>query len=119
MNLRHIRLIIKREYIEKLRSPGFIIGTILGIAVFMGLSFLPILFKIFDSGPTRVAVVDPRNLIYPYIPQITDTLSTGLPEAGGQPSAPSLSSSIVFTRVDTTNLNVLSERVKSDKISAF
>ena len=47
MNLRHIRLIIKREYVEKLRSPGFIIGTILGIAVFMGLSFLPILFKVF------------------------------------------------------------------------
>ena len=27
MNIRHVRLIIKREYLEKLRSPGFIIGN--------------------------------------------------------------------------------------------
>ena len=83
MNFRHIQLIIKREYLEKLRSPGFIIGTIGGVLVIVGLSFLPLLLKAFDQGPMKIAVVDPHNLVYPYIPQTTGSGLSGIIEECG------------------------------------
>ena len=118
MNFRHIQLIIKREYVEKLRSPGFIIGTIGGVLVIVGLSFLPLLLKAFDQGPMRIAVVDPHNLVYPYIPQTTGTEQPALGPSG-QPGVPSQLAVIVFSRAGTRDLSALSERVKQGKISAF
>src|SRR5947209_4370894 len=118
MNLRHIKLIIKREYMEKLKSPGFIIGTIMGVVVIVGLSFLPLLLKAFDQGPTRIALADPHNLIYPYIPQSTGTEQPA-PSLGGTAAGPSQSSVILFSQAGTTDVSALSERVKKDKLNAF
>jgi ABC-2 type transport system permease protein len=121
VNLRHIQLIIKREYVEKLRSPGFIIGTIGGVLVIVGLSFLPLLLKAFDQGPMKIAVVDPHSLIYPYIPQTTgaEQPAPAPAPAGGQPGVPSQSAVLAFSKADTTDVSALSERVKQGKISAF
>ncbi|MFL5733491.1 MAG: ABC transporter permease [Chloroflexia bacterium] len=120
MNFRKILLIIKREYMEKLKSPGFAIGTIGGVVVIVGLSFLPMLLQLLDQGPTRVVVVDPRNLIYEYIPQTEATdQSAPAPGVGGQAAAPSQASVIKFSKADTEDVNELSRRAREDKISAF
>src|SRR3954471_9692027 len=122
MNIRHVRLIIKREYIEKLRSPGFIIGTVLGVLLFAGLSFLPQLLKVFDQPTTqKIAVVDPRNLIYPYIPKLTPTRVAPVAQQPGSASqVPTPSAvTIVFSRANRLSEQALSDEVKGGRLDAF
>lgn len=120
MNLRHIRLIMKREYMERLRSPGFIIGTVLGMLLFAGLSFLPQLLKVLDQQSSqKIAVVDPRNLVFPYIPKDTGTLPISTQaESSDQPQTP-LDVKINFVRADSASEQTLSEEIRQGKINAY
>jgi ABC-2 type transport system permease protein len=120
MNLRHTRLILKREYIERLKRPGFIIGTIMGLIGFAALAFLPTLLNFLSQQDvTKVAIVDPHNIIYPYLPRDVGALPT--PSAStdlSQPSIP-LSSGIKFIKADTTDPDILSQRVTKGDITAY
>jgi ABC-2 type transport system permease protein len=120
MNLRHIRLIIKREYTQRMKSPGFIIGTILGVVGFLALAFLPTLFKLLEGQSNqRIAILDPRGIIYPYLPADTGPVPTPDPGVGlSQPGVP-LSTGIIFSKANTTDLNVLSEQVKRGELNAY
>ena len=50
--------IVKREYIERVRTKAFVIGTILGPLVMGGLMVVPMLVARTKSKPLRVAVID-------------------------------------------------------------
>jgi ABC-2 type transport system permease protein len=120
MNLRHIQLILKREYLQRIKSPGFIIGTILGVVGIVALGFLPTLLGLLDQQSTlKVEVVDPRDLIYRYLPENTGPVPTVAPGNGLPQSTLPLSSGIKFSKADTTDLAVLSERVRKEEIDAY
>lgn len=56
-----VAVIAKREYVERLKSRGFIIGTILGLVGIVGLSFIPLLFGLLGrSFATRLVVIAPN-----------------------------------------------------------
>ncbi|HYP40542.1 MAG TPA: ABC transporter permease [Chloroflexia bacterium] len=120
MNLRHIQLILKREYLQRIKSPGFIIGTILGVVGIVALGFLPTLLGLLDQQSTlKVAVVDPRNLVYHYLPENTALEPTVVPGNGLPQSTLPLSSGITFSKADTADQTVLSERVRKEEIDAY
>ncbi len=63
MNFHNVALIIKREYLQRLRSPGFIIGAVLGVLAIVALAFLP---SSLICSPSRVLpgspLLTPRTL---------------------------------------------------------
>jgi len=59
MDPRKLFLIIKREYMTRIRSRVFIISTILAPVIILAIIFVPILMTSYDSGQTyQIAIVD-------------------------------------------------------------
>ena len=121
MNLRHIRLILKREYVQRIKSPGFIIGTILGVLSIAALSFLPALLSLLDEqGTLDVAVVDPNGLVYRYLPQESgEPTPTPIATSPLSQAPQPLSSGVNFSNAGTTSPADLSAQVKDDTIDAY
>jgi ABC-2 type transport system permease protein len=120
MNLRHIRLIIKREYMERLRSPGFIIGTVLGIVGIAALAFLPQLLSLLDrDNAQKIAIVDSRNLIYPYLPVSSGSATPQAQAPDPTGGTPSLTTQLQFLRADTHDPEELSQQVRDGKIAGY
>ncbi len=119
MNLRHTIIIFKREYTQRIRRPGFIIGTALGLIAIVALSFLPALFNLLDQqNVTKIAIIDPHNLIYSYLPSNAD--ATIAPAVAGQGGAPiSTSAGIKFSKADTSDPTALAKRVNSGALTAY
>lgn len=102
-----------------MKSPGFIIGTILGVVGFLALSFLPSLFKLLDSQSIqKIAIVDTKDIIYPYLPINAGPTPTPDPATGTLQGAP-VSAGINFSKANTTDLNVLSDQVNRGALSAY
>lgn len=121
INIRHIMLIIKREYMERLRSPGFIIGTVVGVLAIIALSFLPMLFNLLDKQTTqKIAVVDTRNLIYPYIEaaQNATPIVTSPSDASAQ-AASVTQASVIFMRADSADPQALSQQVTNGSVNGY
>ena len=118
MNWRPIGLIIKREYLDRVRSTSFAIGTVLGVVGIIALSFLPQLFQLINQETTlKVAIVDPHNLISSYLPadvepQVATGTQTGLDQN------PSISARIKFSRASATDPS-LNDQVKSGKLGGY
>lgn len=120
MNWRHIRLIIKREYLDRFRSPSFAIGTVLGVLGIIALSFLPQLFQLLNQETTmKVAVVDRQNLIYPYLPQNASPTPVAQVPGGVDAQATGLSASIKFFKPQTDDPAVLSKQVLDGQIGSY
>lgn len=120
MNIHHVRLILVREYVQRVRNPTFIIGTVLGVLGIAALAFLPAVIDYFDrQNATKIAIVDPNNLIYPYLPKTTGATPTPLPGGAASQSTLPLSSGIQFTRADTVDEKVLSQRVNTGSLTAY
>ena len=63
--MKKILSVIKREYIQIVRTKGFIIGTILGPVLMAALIFVPILVSVLSVGEQeRIAVVDETQEIF-------------------------------------------------------
>lgn len=57
--------VIKREYIERVRSKIFIVATLLGPLLMIALTIVPaVLMNIKTGGATRIAVVDESGRVY-------------------------------------------------------
>jgi len=57
--------IVKREYIQRVRTKFFVVATILGPLVMAGFAVVPaLMFGIKSGGPTRLAIVDQTDKIY-------------------------------------------------------
>ena len=123
MRLRNIQLVLKREYLQRVRSPGFIIGTVVGALGLVALSFVPALFSLLNqSSAAKVAVVDPNNLVYPYLEVLsrpTPTPLAGQPEIGTTPTGLSLTQSIRFVKAETDDQQALAEQVEKGDIQAY
>jgi len=50
--------IVRREFLDKVRTKAFLIGTLLFPVLMIGLSLLPVLLNRRESAPKRIAVVD-------------------------------------------------------------
>ena len=50
--------VMRREFLEKVRTRAFVIGTVLFPVLMIGLTVLPILLDRRETEPKRVAVVD-------------------------------------------------------------
>jgi ABC-2 type transport system permease protein len=64
--MRKFLAILKREYLQRLRSKMFLFATVLGPLLMSLFGIVPLLiFNISAGGPVRVAVVDQTGKIYP------------------------------------------------------
>lgn len=123
MNFRNVQLILKREYWQRVRSPGFIIGTVLVVLLMLGLGVVPALLKLLDQNTaSKVAVVDPNNLVYSYLEILSRPTPTPLPGSTPPPTDPSalpLTQSIRFVQAATADETALAAQVTNDEIKAY
>jgi ABC-2 type transport system permease protein len=121
MNVRHIKLIVKREYFQRIKSPGFIIGTVLGVISIAALAFLPTMLAFLEEqGTLRVAVVDPHGLVYKYLPRdSTGPTPTPTPASSLSQEPQPLSSGVAFSDASAANPTELSKQVTKGDIDAY
>src|SRR6185312_6602426 len=63
--MRKLFAVVKREYIQRVRTKFFVVATILGPLVMAAFTIVPaLMFGIKSGGPTRVAVIDQTGKIY-------------------------------------------------------
>src|SRR5262245_57700856 len=79
--------VVKREYIQRVRSKFFVVVTVLGPLVMTGLTVVPaLMFSIKSGGPTRLAIIDQTGQMYGRVAQ---ELQGGRDESGdNQPASP-------------------------------
>ncbi len=57
--------VVKREYVQRVRSRFFVVATILGPILMAGFAIVPaLMFGIKSGGPTRLAIVDQTGKMY-------------------------------------------------------
>ena len=67
--------VIKREYIQRVRTKFFVIATLLGPLVMAGFAVVPaLMFSIKAGGPTRIAIIDQTGKMYT---RVARELTTG------------------------------------------
>ena len=59
--------VVKREYVERVRTKGFVIGTILGPLLMGGMMVFPMLAMRSGSKPLKVAVLDRTGTLRPAV----------------------------------------------------
>ncbi|MDR8390417.1 ABC transporter permease [Aliifodinibius sp. S!AR15-10] len=73
MNIRQILLVLKREYLTRVKSKAFILTTILiplGMAAFIGIM---VAITVWDSEPEHtIAIVDQTGALYPRLVQLDE-----------------------------------------------
>lgn len=66
--MRNLNLIIKREYLSRVRKKSFVVLTILMPLLFIALIFMPMLLsRIKDSEIKHIVVIDPTGKYAPYL----------------------------------------------------
>lgn len=62
--------VIKREYVQRVRTKFFLVSTILGPILMAGFAVVPaLMFGIKSGGPTRIAIVDQTGKMYARVAQ--------------------------------------------------
>ena len=62
--------VIKREYIQRVRTKFFVVATIVGPLLMVGFTVVPaLMFGIKSGGPTRLAIVDQTGKMYARVAQ--------------------------------------------------
>src|SRR5262249_30725929 len=57
--------VVKREYVQRVRTKFFVIATLLGPLMIIGFSVVPVLmFSLRAGGPTRLAIVDQTGRMF-------------------------------------------------------
>jgi len=100
-----ILIIIKREYLQRVRTRAFLIGTILTPALLLVFSLLPVLLATRNSGPRKIVVLDQSGEqgLFDAIKENVSNEKTG--------------GSIVLNRVpvpDTQNIDEVRKRLESE-----
>src|SRR6266849_5157512 len=68
--MRKFLAVVKREYIQRVRTKFFVVATILGPVLMAGFTIVPaLMFGIRAGGPTRLAIVDQTGKIYARVAQ--------------------------------------------------
>ena len=50
--------VVRREFLERVRTRAFLLGTVLFPILMLGLTLLPVLLERRETAPKRIAVVD-------------------------------------------------------------
>ena len=121
MNFRNLLLVLKREYMQRVRSPGFIIGTVVGILGLAALAFVPALIGLLDQSSTaKVAVVDQNDIVFPTLELLSKPTPTPVPGSTPAPQTGlSVGSPIRFSKATTTDPAALDAQVTGGDISAY
>jgi len=73
MNVKKIFIVLKREYIERVKKKSFIILTLLSPILFSLIIFVPVYIKVvIESEEKVIAVVDSSKLFYDLLPETKD-----------------------------------------------
>jgi len=81
--------VIKREYVQRVRSKMFIVATVLGPLMLALFTVLPALIAGIEAGgPTRIAVIDESGKMLDRFQQTLNRKDDALDEAGGQQKSP-------------------------------
>ena len=84
--MKKLLAVIKREYIQRVRTKFFVIATILGPLVMVGFTIVPaLMFSIRAGGPTRVAIIDQTGTMYE---RVARELTSGRPKKSSTPDGP-------------------------------
>lgn len=84
--MKKLLAVIKREYIQRVRTKFFLIATLLGPLVMVGFTVVPaLMFSIKAGGPTRVAVIDQTGTMYA---RVARELTSGRPKKSSTPEGP-------------------------------
>lgn len=68
--MRKLFAVVKREYIQRVRTKFFVVATILGPLLMVGFTVVPaLMFGIKSGGPTRIAIVDQTGKMYARVEQ--------------------------------------------------
>ena len=63
--MRKFLAVVKREYIQRVRTKFFVVATILGPVMMAAFTVVPaLMFTIKAGGPTRLAIVDQTGKLY-------------------------------------------------------
>jgi len=63
--MRKLFAVVKREYIQRVRTKFFVIATIVGPLLLLGFTIVPaLMFSIKSGGPTRLAILDQTGKMY-------------------------------------------------------
>lgn len=76
--MKKVLIIIKREYLVRVRTRAFMIGTIISPLLMLALIALPIFFATRGGGDRRVTVLDQSG-----DPELFDAIKRGLEARGG------------------------------------
>ena len=85
--MRKFLAVVKREYVQRVRTKFFVIATILGPVLMAGFTIVPaLMFSIKAGGPTRLAIVDQTGKMYERVArELTSGKKPSKPEVGTQP----------------------------------
>ncbi|MBC7911807.1 MAG: ABC transporter permease [Pyrinomonadaceae bacterium] len=117
-----LRTVIKHEYLKRVRTLAFLLSTILGPLLMIGLPLIPVLLSTLDlRETTRLAVVDQSGKMYERVREAI------LQRQGLRENSGAADSSVAYT-VEQTSLNgksieeikrELSQRVRQDELDGF
>ncbi len=63
--MRKFLAVVKREYVQRVRTKFFVVATILGPVLLAGFTVVPaMMFSIKSGGPARIAIVDQTGKMY-------------------------------------------------------
>jgi ABC-2 type transport system permease protein len=81
--------VVKREYIQRVRSKFFVVATILGPILMAGFAVVPaLMFGIKSGGPTRLAIVDQTGKMYERVAKELKSGRTPRQTSTPKPEAP-------------------------------
>lgn len=85
--MRKFLAVIKREYVQRVRTKFFVIATILGPVLMAGFTIVPaLMFSIKAGGPTRLAIVDQTGKMYERVArELNSGKKPNKPEVGTEP----------------------------------
>lgn len=78
--MKRMLILIGRDFFTRVKTSSFIITTILGVIVFIGLTFVPTIMELINtkmsSSTTHLAVVDRTDFAYSVLADVTSQMST-------------------------------------------
>ena len=100
--MRKFLAVVKREYIQRVRSKFFVVATVLGPLLMAGFTVVPALMLGMKSGgPTRLAVVDQTGKMYERVArELTSARKTADDDEDQTPDQPPVGSNNPKERVD-------------------
>ena len=111
-----IILIIKREYLSRVRKKSFIVMTLLGPILMAGLIMTPLLMDTSDSEEREIWVCDESNLFQTQFEDINDThfeiINQGIEQAKESFNQSEAFALVHIPKVDSATIDILESTVK-------